>query len=196
MFWKINYPGQYLLGQNYPSLFFLKESYSRFYRIKKIEILKRRNSKKWGKCSEETGRYDRKIVKNHVKITGCIAPYLKVDEPVPKCNSSSRFKDYQFHYEIAGRLNYPKDCVRMSEIRTSSSRRQKLESLAEKYRFGISYPDEIKIISQSKEIDIHALIGNIGGYFGLFLGKNQKEVWQICRLLFILRLQTCFRKHI
>ena len=29
------------------------------------------------------------------------------------------------------------------------------------------------VISQSKEIDIHALIGNIGGYFGLFLGKNR-----------------------
>ena len=34
----------------------------------------------------------------------------------------------------------------------------------------ISFPDQIKVISQSQAIDIHALIGNIGGYIGLFLG--------------------------
>ena len=36
--------------------------------------------------------------------------------------------------------------------------------------FGIEYPKEVKVISQSKEVDGHALIGNIGGYIGLFLG--------------------------
>ena len=35
----------------------------------------------------------------------------------------------------------------------------------------IDYPEEIKIITQSKEVDVHSLIGNIGGYLGLFLGK-------------------------
>ena len=29
----------------------------------------------------------------------------------------------------------------------------------------------VRIITQSKEVDIHSLIGNIGGYLGLFLGK-------------------------
>ena len=37
--------------------------------------------------------------------------------------------------------------------------------------FGVQYPEEIKIITQSKEVDVHALIGNIGGYIGLFLGN-------------------------
>ena len=35
----------------------------------------------------------------------------------------------------------------------------------------IMYPDKIKIISQVKSIDAHSLIGNIGGYIGLFLGR-------------------------
>ena len=30
----------------------------------------------------------------------------------------------------------------------------------------------MKIIQQSKEVDIHSLIGNIGGYVGLFLGND------------------------
>ena len=41
--------------------------------------------------------------------------------------------------------------------------------------FGISYPDEIKVITQSKEVDVHSLIGNIGGYIGLFLGKYYEK---------------------
>ena len=37
--------------------------------------------------------------------------------------------------------------------------------------FGLIYPEHIRIITQSKEVDIHSLIGNIGGYIGLFLGN-------------------------
>ena len=35
----------------------------------------------------------------------------------------------------------------------------------------VFYPREVRIITQSKEVDIHSLIGNVGGYLGLFLGK-------------------------
>ena len=35
----------------------------------------------------------------------------------------------------------------------------------------VSFPDKIKIITQSQEVDIQALIGYIGGYIGLFLGN-------------------------
>ena len=35
------------------------------------------------------------------------------------------------------------------------------------YRF---LPQLAKIITKSRAVDVHALIGNIGGYIGLFLG--------------------------
>ena len=35
----------------------------------------------------------------------------------------------------------------------------------------ISYPEKIKVITQLKSVDAHSLIGNIGGYIGLFLGN-------------------------
>ena len=41
----------------------------------------------------------------------------------------------------------------------------------QKWAFGIEYPQYVRIISQSKDVDIHALVGNIGGYVGLFLGE-------------------------
>ena len=40
------------------------------------------------------------------------------------------------------------------------------------YTLQIAYPEKFKIITQKQDIDIHALIGNIGGYIGLFLGKQ------------------------
>jgi len=35
----------------------------------------------------------------------------------------------------------------------------------------INYPEKIKVITQLKSVDAHMLIGNIGGYVGLFLGN-------------------------
>ena len=35
----------------------------------------------------------------------------------------------------------------------------------------VSFPEIWKIITQNQGVDVHALIGNIGGYIGLFLGK-------------------------
>ena len=40
----------------------------------------------------------------------------------------------------------------------------------EAFNVAVTYPEYAKVIEQSKDVDIHALIGNIGGYVGLFLG--------------------------
>ena len=41
------------------------------------------------------------------------------------------------------------------------------------WKFEIQYENNwMKVIEQSKEVDIHSLIGNIGGYVGLFLGNE------------------------
>ena len=40
------------------------------------------------------------------------------------------------------------------------------------FQLNVEYPDYARVIVQSKDVDIHALIGNIGGYVGLFLGMK------------------------
>ena len=37
-------------------------------------------------------------------------------------------------------------------------------------QIAVGYPEQVKIISQSRAVNIESLIGNIGGYIGLFLG--------------------------
>ena len=47
--------------------------------------------------------------------------------------------------------------------------------------FLITYHNHwMKIIEQSKEVDIHSLIGNIGGYVGLFLGNIISSLYDLC----------------
>ena len=76
-------------------------------------------------------------------------------------------------YMQAKSFDIPKPCERITKmekemhhgkIATVSNEYSKIWSLK------IGYPDEFKVIAQSKEVDVHSLIGNIGGYFGLFLG--------------------------
>ena len=75
-------------------------------------------------------------------------------------------------YSATETLRIPKACKRILKMRPTFNN---LYSDSKRYKtlsFTIVYPKEVKIISQSKEVDLHALIGNIGGYFGLFLGKT------------------------
>ena len=61
----------------------------------------------------------------------------------------------------------------MSKIGTSSkiTAFPSLENNNYTLRVEINFPERMRVITQSKEIDIHALVGNIGGYIGLFLGN-------------------------
>ena len=171
LYYKINYPGQFLLGE---TPYQLKKSFNstskhRFIRIKKIEILKRRNTRN-KKCSESSLKYDEMVLNKHVEKFGCNLPYVKKQKGYSTCHTKEKIKNARFEYETTKTMGYPKDCQRMSEIRkqSTSDKRSKTSKL---WRFGISYPEEIKIITNSQEVDIHSLIGNIGGYVGLFLGN-------------------------
>ena len=66
-------------------------------------------------------------------------------------------------------------CQRISKMSIRSLNQYKEEAnwkglVKKPWTFIMTYPEYIRIITQSKDVDIHALIGNIGGYVGLFLG--------------------------
>ena len=64
---------------------------------------------------------------------------------------------------------YPRPCQELSNVVfTSTSVRNPSE--VQRPRLYVSFPDRIKTITQFKSVGVHDLIGNIGGYIGLFLG--------------------------
>ena len=77
---------------------------------------------------------------------------------------------FQFGYIQRRAQDFVPDCQIMSNVRSST----KISSMEkENYTLYIilEYPEQMKIITQLKEIDFQTLIGNIGGYIGLFLGN-------------------------
>ena len=181
---KIHYPGQFFLGED-PDYGedggYMLDEYSAYeFNIKELEIIKRR-SKKGKQCSKEPFTYDLTILNHYMESQGCRYPYLGWNFSLPLCNLSDKTPISRMTYGRAKALSSSKTspclkpCHRISKIRYEFAR----------YRWStfnifMKYPEEIKVITQSKEVDIHSLIGNIGGYIGLFLGKFPNIFMIIC----------------
>ena len=81
-------------------------------------------------------------------------------------------KEYIFNIQT---LNLPVPCQEMSQLAFDFTREFELPEY-EEFPILIVFPEKIRAITQSQAIDIHSLIGNIGGYIGLFLGKLGKYI--------------------
>ena len=135
--------------------------------LEELEVLKQRNSRH-RKCSEDIDIYDKNIVDELLQKTGCRPPYLQSHQSYQKCKTKKDIREGKIDILARKRVQILKACQRISKVR------QNFENSAYDGRFWeflIAYPEEVKIITQSKDVDVHSLIGNIGGYIGLLLGK-------------------------
>ena len=167
--YNVHYPGQFLLGERIFSDHL--NNFNKALLITEIEVLKRRSSHN-KKCFKDDMTYDKRILNHHISSYECRPPYLSVEASVPVCNTTEMMKKTKFEIATIASLNYPQDCQILSHIKT-----ERVElSLPEPFKTGntltlaIMFPRNIKVITLSKEVDIHTLTGNIGGYIGLFLG--------------------------
>ena len=64
---------------------------------------------------------------------------------------------------------FPPPCLEMSNVVSSMNILKEFNNTSP--ALVLNYPDKIKVITQLKSVDAHMLIGNIGGYIGLFLGN-------------------------
>ena len=170
---KVHYPGQFLLGDDplLSNAYLDNDPFLSFDAwITDVEILERRNSRH-KKCSKSSKTFDDFILQAHLAKHGCRPPYLDMSNEYPLCNSAEKIKASKFLYSTAKHMDYPKECVRMPKVKFEGPE-HKLGDWENDCQVFIGYPEEIKYITQSKEVDIHSLIGNCGGYLGLFLGTS------------------------
>ena len=137
--------------------------------IKDFEILNKRSSRR-RKCNEYSNSYDTMILHEFLVKEGCRPLYATQDKSFPLCNTMEKMKKSKFNYEEPEEMDIKAPCQRISKIRSTRRSGKKNHRKHDEWSLSISYPKEFKIITQSKEVDIHALIGNIGGYLGLFMG--------------------------
>ena len=192
---KIHYPGQFFLGNDPGSKYLNDESYYVATWIKELEMLESRNSEN-RKCSVESTLYDEMIYEKYLSSVGCKIPYLSFESSLPLCNMTKNNSDLILDYNEPEILHISRACMRISKLRTNtevSEKRsyQRPKSMKDRWYFALYYPKDVKVITQSKEVDFHALIGNIGGYLGLFLGK----VFELLYLKTIKSMTVLTMKH-
>ena len=136
-----------------------------------VEILKQRNSRN-RKCSKDVGNYDDTIIDKILHKTGCHPPYLHSHKTYPQCKIQKDIKESKIRTLARHQMEVPKACERISKARKNLIFKPIANLINhDLWILMITYPEEVKIITQSQDVDVHSLIGNIGGYLGLFLGK-------------------------
>ena len=141
-----------------------------------MEVHNRRN-KHNDPCLVDWMNFDDIVLKRHLEKVGCRAPYQNSDKPL--CHTKESMAESVYEITKVKSKYCPAPCQEMSNIRYEL---EIVELLNEKLNISelnttlglslsIYYPKRVKLITQSQSINVQALIGNIGGYLGLFLGK-------------------------
>ena len=136
------------------------------------EILKRRY-KRDDPCIANWTNYDNFLMNAHLDDLECIVPYLKRGEPI--CSSPAKMKESRHYLDtIRNKFN---PCQEMINVDVQYIDMVKDYNISDEgpLQLRIQYPDQMKIITQAPSVDLHALIGNIGGYVGLFLGMSLND---------------------
>ena len=139
-----------------------------FHTVHGVEILKRR-SKRAEHCTLGFTNFDEIVLKSLLRKNECRPPYITKYKDFPICKTRDQIRDVRYELSEKNNKNYTKSCSSMSKIDVTYSSDP---SWREETYFGIGilYPEQMKIISQTQAVDFHSLLGNIGGYIGLFLG--------------------------
>lgn len=170
----IHYPGQMLRRKGIDQAIWTDPTKNKIVtsiNIDLFEILFRRDKPKTP-CIQNSIHYDDLIVHRHMKNLQCKAPYHSMYDEYPVCETLEKLRDYRYNGFILPKGNFSDPCQEMTFLSFKYTTTTKDFGWEGFFPLFIYYPDRIKYVKQSQDIDIHALIGNIGGYIGLFLGNS------------------------
>ena len=141
-----------------------------------LEVLKRRNKPK-RPCLTNWMHFDDFLLNENIEKIGCRAPYQEHFKEFPICDTKTKMKESIL--DPAKLTNYTL-CQSISNVvyqfnEFNATTFNSTSSLSVFIRF----PHSIKIITQSRLVDIQALIGYVGGYIGLFLGTYETKIFTV-----------------
>ena len=139
------------------------------FQITSLEALKRRNKRK-EPCTTAWKNFDQLVLKRHLEKVGCRPPYISQYPDFPMCNTEADNKKAYFNGWGLQKVYADDPCQEMPTIDFNSEDTPAAPNITT-YEIWVSYPFKGKIITQLREVDAQTLVGNIGGYIGLFLGK-------------------------
>ena len=172
-FTTFHYPKQFLLAPLNINNFWLDSNRTVnkivYYTIDNVELLLKRNKRR-EPCSYSSTNFDDFVIGKHIKKIGCRPPYLSKYNEYPVCTSREDMKSSaNIAYARYSKI-YHKPCQAMPKVNFANTDEPTWKNDMS-FGIGIAYPEHFKIISQYQAVDFHSLVGNIGGYIGLFLGN-------------------------
>ena len=191
----LTYPNQ--LMRSYP-IFRIKQLEDRKYSstvnvmLHATEVILRRN-KYNDICEENWADDDNQIIKKLVEKVGCQHEFWKTDVNVPICQSRKEFKGIKIPRLMTTGTSfldsYPKPCREIQNIISTAEETILSESEANDWNFPVPFisfefhfkTGTFKVIQSVRAFDGESLIGNLGGYLGLFLGFS---IWQAPEVIF------------
>ena len=166
------------------------ENYVSLFRVWKVEVMKKRN-KRSQPCIESWLDDDEYIVSRITEKFGCRPPHWSINTSLPECTGKDIMKNISMEYTPHFYSNYPNPpCQQISHILGSQEEHDSLSDIAKSdslsnvlsdnpyirnmngiFEIKMRFEDEqFMLIEQTRGYDIESLIGNSGGYLGLFLG--------------------------
>ena len=193
---RLSYPGQQLTPPSVKANWGARElpkPYTMNFEIQNIVVMKRRNKAKKS-CEAEWKQNDNLLIKKTLEDVNCSLPhwimnltlplckehqlrrlqskFFQIQHNIPPCQSIEKiFYSYDEKAQldnIAGKLSYlGENWVRISGGNSAEGNVQRKSMFQVMLTFqGSTYTE----ITQIKAYDVQTLIGNAGGYVGLFLG--------------------------
>ena len=152
-------------------------SYRMKFIMTKVEVLERRNKRNLP-CIDNRVNYDQQAYNDHVKRIGCKPPYLNVHGNYSNCKSKEKMRQTHFNYLFV-RRSLTNPCTSLQNI---NYRYEEIDVKRKAPTFSVEVylPETFKEIQQVREVNFHTLVGNCGGYVGLFCGMDR-----ICFISFI-----------
>ena len=143
-------------------------------RITILEIVKRRDKLR-SPCMKDHKNYDHTIANELIDKIGCIPPYMQSKRNGTLCNTIEKLREAHRTLDLGSipdRLTPP--CLSIGTISHSTDAYNTYPWYMPPNVswFSFAPPNKIKIINQVKDVHIQTVIGNAGGYVGLFLGKS------------------------
>ena len=160
--------------------------YQMLFTVENVEIYKRRKS-----CKPNVDSYDELIMKNFMKKIGCSPSYLKENFNFTTCNTSKQLKLMAESINLNNKHGVDPPCTSL-EFMTFKYDEIELENLEDGEEDGRNFwislvvPNKsFKEFTQTKAIDLQALIGNVGGYIGLVFGTSIISILPYIKKVFI-----------
>ena len=139
------------------------------FKMSKIELVKTRNKPK-SPFVMQWRDWDEFVSLRHIKDIGCIPPYYESHQNVPICSTMKEMKRW---YNILATIRNEREYMHCQQMPGIDFEIYKGHNRTHgTFTISIGYPELVKIITQSRAVDVNALIGNLGGYIGLFLGMH------------------------